>query len=99
MADDLYVIATPLQCLAILFNTLFSVHILVLSVSIELLEQERYITLNNNRNNVNALLTAASLLFESFCKLLFMITICPQAKIPRVRIEGVVFPNFCTFSV
>ena len=32
-------------------------------------------------------LTAASLLLESFCKLLFLITTCPQANIPRARIE------------
>ena len=94
MADDLYVVATTCQCLAVLFNTLFSVHIPVLSESIELLEEERYIGLNNGRNKVNALLTAASLLLGNFCKLLFLITTCPQASIPRARIEGVVFPNF-----
>ena len=94
MADDLCVIATSLQCLAILFSTLFSVHIPVLSGSIELLEEERYITLNNGRNNFHALLTAGTLLLESFCKLLFLITTCPQVNIPRARIEGVVFPNF-----
>jgi hypothetical protein len=90
MADDLHVIATALQCLAILGNILFSVHIPVLSGSIELLEQERYIRLNNEINH--ALLTA-SLLLESFCKLLFLTTACPQANIPRERMEGVLFPN------
>ena len=72
---------------------LLSVHIPVLSGSIELLEEERYISLNNGRNDVNALLTAATLLLGNFCKLLFLITTCPQASIPRARIEGVVFPN------
>ena len=40
LADDLYVIATAHQCLAILFNTLFSMHRPVMSVSVELLEEE-----------------------------------------------------------
>jgi hypothetical protein len=52
MVDDLHVIATALQCLAILGNILFSVHIPLLSRGIELLEEERYIRLNNEINHM-----------------------------------------------
>ena len=85
--------------LSVFSSTLFSVHVPVLSGSIELLEEERCIGLNNGRNEVNALFTAASLLLGNFCKLLFLITTCPQASIPRARIEGVSVSKFCTFSV
>ena len=36
MADDSYVVATACQCLAVLFNAFFSVHIPVLNGSIEI---------------------------------------------------------------
>jgi hypothetical protein len=73
---DLHVIATALQCLAILLgNILFSMHISVLSRGIELLKEERYIRLNNE---INHTLLTASLLLESFCKLLFLTTACPK---------------------
>jgi hypothetical protein len=71
-------------------NILFSAHIPVLSRGIELLEEVRYISLNNEINH--ALLTA-SLLLERFCKLLFLTTACPQTNIPWARMEGVLFPN------
>lgn len=66
------VIATAFRCLTILFNALFSVHTPVLSGNVELLEEKRYICLSSDKDNVNALLTAASLLLESFCKLIFL---------------------------
>jgi hypothetical protein len=91
MVDDLHVMATALQFLAIFVNILSSVHIPVLSGSIELLEEETHLRLNNE---INHTLLTANLLLESFCKLLFLTTTCPQANIPRAHIEGVVFPNF-----
>jgi hypothetical protein len=45
MVDDLHVTATALQCLAILGNILFSVHMPVLSGGIQLLENKRHLRL------------------------------------------------------
>jgi hypothetical protein len=60
-----------------------------------LLEEERYLSLNNK-------LLTANLLLQRFYKLLFLaITAGAQANIPTPRIEGVLFPNYivsCEFN-
>jgi hypothetical protein len=43
--------------------------------------------------SVTHTLLTVSLLLESFCKLLFLTTACPQANIPRAHMKGVLFPN------
>ena len=56
----------------------------MLSGSIDLSEEERYFRLNNE---INPALLTASLLFEGFCKLLFLTTF-PPSKHPKRRYEG-----------
>ena len=69
------------------YNLLFSVYIPVLSGSIELLEEERYLSLNNKVNHT--LIVNFNLLLQNFYKLLFLAITGAQVNNPSPCIEGI----------
>ena len=95
MVDDLFVIATALQCLTTLVNILSSVHIPVLSGGIELLEEDRYVRLTNEIN----LTITASVLLECFCiQIIIVDNSMPPSKHPKGTYGESTISKFCAFK-
>ena len=88
MVDDLDVSATALQLLTLIFDFLFSVYLPVVGTA---LEEENYIRSNNE---INSSLLTVGLFIRSYYQLLSLTATCAQANIPKLRIEGVLFPHF-----